>query len=129
MNSRTRSRPDFGTRFIAELGLDLVPDLRKLFVTAQLAARDRGHHFLVRHGEAHVAAEAVLEAEQVVAHHVPAAGFLPQFGRIQGGEREFLRAHRVHFLPHDVLNLQQRALRQEQEAVDAGGELADVSGA
>ena len=76
----------FGARFVAELGLDLIPDLRQLLVAAQFAAGDGGHDLFVRHGEAEVAAEAVLQAEQVVAHDVPAAGFLPDFGRIERGQ-------------------------------------------
>ena len=63
----------FGARLVAEFGLDLIPDLRQLFVAAQFAARDGGHDFFVRHAEAEVAAETVFQAEHVVAHDVPAA--------------------------------------------------------
>ena len=118
-----------GAGLVAELGLHLVPDLRKLLVAAQLAARDHGHDFLVRHAEAEVALEAVLEAEHVVAHDVPAAGFLPDFGGVQGGEEELLGADAVHLLAHDGHDLQQRALRQEEIAVNAGRQLADIAGA
>ena len=72
----------FGPRLIAELRLDLIPDLRQLLVAAQFAARDDGHDLFVRHAEAEVALEAVLQAEHVVAHDVPAAGLLPDFRRV-----------------------------------------------
>ena len=119
----------FGPRLVAELGLDLIPDLRQLFVAAQFAARDRGHDLFVGHGQAQVAAEAVLQAEQVVAHDVPAAGFLPDLGRIQRGQIHLLPADGVHLLAHNLLDLEQRALRQEQVAVDPGRKLANVAGA
>ena len=103
MNWRTRSRPDLRPRLIAELGLDLIPDLRQLLVAAQLAARDDGHDLFVRHAQAQIAAEAVLQPEHVVAHDVPAAGFLPDFGRIQRGQQHLLRADGVHLLAHDAV--------------------------
>ncbi len=37
----------FGPQFVAELGLDLIPDLRELFVAAQFAAGDRGDDLFV----------------------------------------------------------------------------------
>ena len=66
-----------GARLIAELGLDLVPDLRKLLVAAQLVARDGGHDLFVRHGEHELGALAVLEVEHVLSHDGFAAGLLP----------------------------------------------------
>ena len=83
----------------------------------------------MRHAQAEVAAEAVLQAEHVVAHDVPAAGFLPDLGRIQRRQEHLLAADGVHLLAHDLLDLQQRALRQKQVVVDSGRELADVAGA
>ena len=127
MNCRTRSKPGFGARLVAEFGLDLIPDLRQLLVAAQLAAGGGGHDFFVRHAEAEVAAEAVLEAEHVVAHDVPAAGFLPEFGGIEGGQQKLLRADGIHFRADDLLDLQQRALGEKEVAVNAGGNLPDVS--
>src|SRR3974377_2443123 len=44
-----------GARLIAKLLLDLIPDLWKLFVTAQLLARDFGTDFFGCHAEAQVA--------------------------------------------------------------------------
>ncbi len=59
-NWRTRSRPDLGARLVAELGLDLIPDLRELLVAAKLLAGDVGHDLLVGHGEAELGALAIL---------------------------------------------------------------------
>ena len=80
-----------GARLVAKLGLDLVPDLGKLLVAAQLAAGDGGHHLFVRHAQAQVAPEAVLQAEHVVAHDVPAARFLPDLGRVERRQQHLLR--------------------------------------
>ena len=120
-------QPALGPRLVAEFSLDLVPDLRKMLVAAQFAARQDGHDFLVRHAQAHVAAEAVLQAEHVVAHDVPAAGLLPDLRRIQCGQQHFLRADGVHLFAHDGGDLQQGTLGQEQITVNAGGQLADVA--
>ena len=114
-------------RLVAELGLDLIPDLRQLFVAAQQPARDGRHRFFVGHRETQGPAEAVFQAEKIVAHRVPAGRFFPDFGWIQGGQVKFLRADRIHFPAHDGRDLQQRPLRQEQVAVDSGGKLADVA--
>ena len=46
---------------------------------------------------------------------------------IQGGEEKFLRADGIHFGAHDLLDFEQRALREKQIAVDACGDLADVA--
>ena len=67
----------FGAWLVAELGLDLVPDLGELLVAAELVAGDGGHDLFVRHSEAEVGAFAVLEAKHVFAHDGPAAGLLP----------------------------------------------------
>ena len=119
----------FGTRLVAKLGLDLIPDLRKLLVAAQLAARDISHDLFVGHAEAEVAAVAVLEAKQVVAHDVPAAGFLPHLGGVKAREIKFLSADGVHFLAHDLRDFEDRALRQIEVIINASGKLADVAGA
>ena len=119
----------FRTRLVAELGLNLIPDLGQLFVAAQFAARDRGHDLFVGHGQAQIASEAVLEAEQVVAHHIPAAGFLPDLGRVQSRQVHLLSPDGIHLLPHNLLDFEQRALRQEKVAVDSGRKLANVAGA
>ena len=55
MNWRTRSRPDLRTRLVAKLGLNLVPDLRKLLVAAQFLAGDIGHDLFVGHAQANSA--------------------------------------------------------------------------
>lgn len=107
-----------GRGVIAELGLDLIPDLRKLFVAAQLVARDGGHDLLVRHGEAQLRALAVLEVEEILAHAGPAAGLLPELARVQRGKQELL-ADLVHLFADDGDDLVQRALPERQVAVDA----------
>ena len=73
-------------RLITKLCLDLIPDLRKLLVAAQLAAGDECDNFLMRHSQAHVTPKPVFQAEHVIAHHLPAAGLLPHLSRMQSGQ-------------------------------------------
>lgn len=71
----------------------------------------------------------MLEAEEVVAHDVPAAGLPPDLGWIERRQVHLLPADGVHLLANDLLDFEERALGQEQVAVDAGRKLAHVAGA
>ena len=82
----------------------------------------------MRHAQAQVAIPAVFQAEHVRAHDVPTAGFLPDFGGVQGREQHLLSADAVHFLPDDLRDLEQRSLGQKQIAIDSGGQLAYIAG-
>ncbi len=104
----------FRTRLVAELLLDLVPDLWKLLVAAQLLARDLGHDFFLRHAEAEVAPAAVFQTKHAVAHHLPAAARLPNFARVQGGQIELL-SDAVHLLADDLGYAHQSAVAEKQE--------------
>ena len=118
----------FGPRLVAELGLNLVPDLRQLLVAAQFAARDRGHDLFVRHAQAQVGALAVFQAEHVFAHGRPAAALLPRLAWHNPRQVELLR-DLVHLVADNGDDLVQRALAQEEVVIDSGAELADVAGA
>ncbi len=118
----------FGAWLVAELGLDLVPDLGQLLVAAQLAARDDGEDLLVGHAEAEIRALAILQAEHVVAHGGPAAGFLPDFARVQRWQQEFL-SDGVHLLADDRDDLVDGAIAEIEVAVNSSAELADITSA
>ena len=77
---------------------------------------------------AEVGALAVLEAEHVFAHAGPAAGLFPELAGVEGGEQELL-ADGVHLLADDGDDLVDGTLAEEEVGIDAGAELADVSGA
>jgi len=116
----------FGPRLVAELGLDLVPDLRQLLVAAQLAGKRREHLF-VGHAERHVGALAVDEPEHLLAHHLPAPRALPDLRGVQRGQLELLAADRVHLRAHDRGDLAHDALPERKQGVGARHELADVA--
>ena len=118
----------FWAGLVAELGLDLIPDLGELLVAAELVAGNGGHDLFVSHGEAQVGALAVLEAEHVVAHAGPSSGLLPDLGGVDGGQEELL-ADGVHLLADDGDDLINGALAEREVRVNAGAELADVAGA
>ncbi len=109
----------FGTGLVAELGLDLVPDLGELLVGADFVAGDGGHDLFVGHAEAEIGAFAVLEAEHVLAHGGPAAGFDPNFGWDEGGEEELL-ADGVHLFADDGDDLVDGPVAEEEVGVEAG---------
>ena len=99
-----------GARLVPEFGLDLIPDLRQLLVTPQFAEGEVRDDFLLGHAEAQLPAPAILEAEHIAPDGVPAAAFLPDFGRMEFGSVNLLRPDRIHFLADDPLDLLQRSL-------------------
>ncbi len=119
-------QPGPGPRLIAKLGLNLIPDLRQLLVTAQLFARDLGHDFFFGHAQAEIGALAVFQAKQVVAHHRPAPAGLPKLARMQRWQVKFL-ADLVHLLADDGDDLVERPVSQKKIGVNSGSQLANVT--
>ena len=116
-----------GPRLVPQLGLDLVPDLRQVPVGADVVRREPGHGLLVRHGKAHVPLAAVLQPEHLVADGVPAAGLLPDLGRVQHRHGHFLAADGVHLLADDLVDLVHHPLAQGKVDVQPGRKLAHVA--
>ncbi len=108
-----------GAGLVAELGLDLIPDLGELFVAAELLAGDVGHDLFVSHGEAELGTLAVLEAEHVLAHAGPSAAGLPHFFGIEGGEEKLL-SDLVHLFADDGDDFVYGAIAEEEVGVDTG---------
>ena len=114
---------------VAELGLDLVEVDRQLAVALDLAPRHVGDDFLVGRAEAELALVAVLDFQHLRAEHVPAPGFLPQFGGDHGRHQQLDGAAPVHFLAHDVFHLAQHFQAQRHPAVKAAAQALDQAGA
>ena len=70
---QARLRPGF----VAEFGLNLVPDLRQLLVAAQFLSGNVGHDFFMGHAQAQIGAFTILQPEHVVTHDRPAPTGLP----------------------------------------------------
>ncbi len=117
------------TDLIAELGLHLVHVDRQLFVTGDLVAGQLGDDFLVGRADAELAIMTILEAQQLRSVLFPAAGFLPQFGGLDGGHQHFQRTGAVHFLAHNLLRLAQYPQPHGQPGIQAGGDAPDQAGA
>ena len=115
-----------GPRLVAQLGLELVPQLRQLAVGLQLRGQG-GDDLLVGHAEDEVRALAVLEPEQLVAHQLPAAALDPQLGRVHDRHQELLRADPVHLLADDPDHLEPDPLAERQQRVVPGHQLADIA--
>jgi hypothetical protein len=95
----------------------------------RLLACDVGDDFLGGGLQREVARVAVLEAQQLVAHLVPAPGLVPKFGGLHHRHDQLHGAGAVHLLPNDGFHLADRAQSHRHVAVDAGGDLADHAGA
>ena len=94
-----------GPRLVALLGLEVVPHLRELLVAVDLPRGEPGDDLFVRHGQRHVGALAVLEAEHLAADGVPAAALLPDLRRLHDRHEHLLAADGVHLLADDLLDL------------------------
>ncbi len=116
-------------RFVAEFGLNLIEQLRQLFVALDVAAEEVCDDLLVRGAESEAALTAVLERHQRWAVIGGAAALLPQLDRREHRHEDLLPAGAVHLLPHDLLDLAQDAPAQRQVAVDTGRDLLDEAGA
>ena len=115
--------------FVAELQLDLVEVHGQLAVALELAARDVGDDFLV--GRAvHVATVVpILQAQQLRAELVPAAGLLPQLGRLDRRHQQLQRAGPVHLLADDSLDLAKHLEAHREPRVEPRGQASDQAGA
>lgn len=118
-----------GAGLVAVLGLDLVEDHGQVLVGRALVLDQEGEDLLVGGAEEVVAALAVVEAEQLGAVLLPAAGRLVGLLRQQRGERDLLAAHGVHLLADDPLDIGQDLLAERQPGPHAGGGAAHIAGA
>ena len=107
----------------------MVDELGKLAIGADLAPRQVGHDLLVGHGQGHVAAGAVFPMHHLRVGRVPAAGLLPQVGRVNDRHGDLLAANGVHLLADDPLDLVHAAPGQRQVGVDACAQRLDEAGA
>ena len=74
-----------------------------------------------------VRALAVLEAQELLAVLIPAAGFLPQLARNDRGQEDLLATRPVHFLANNSRYLLDDPPPDGQERVHPGGDLAQVA--
>ena len=111
--------------FIAELGLDLIKNLRQLAVGTDLAGDQSGNDFFVGGAEQPFAFGAVVQPEQHVAGGLVTSALLPDFRRLKHRHQNFHRPGAVHFFADDAFDLAQRAHTQRQEGVKSAGQLAE----
>ena len=117
----------FRARLVPEFGLDLVPDLRQILVGSDLLAGDVGKDLLVGHAQAKVASSSILQAKHVLAHVLPAPGFLPEGGGMQGRQEKFLGGRGIQLFANDAGDFEHRALSQGQVRINAGRDLTNES--
>lgn len=94
---------------------------RQLAVAVDLVARDVGDDFLGRGLQHEIALVTVLDAQQFGAVLLPAARFLPEFGRLDRRHQQLQGAGGVHFVTDDGLDLADDLQPQGHVGVDASG--------
>ena len=119
----SRSRP----RLVSLLDLEVVDELRKVAIGANLARRVEGDVLLVGHGQDELRPAPVGELEQLV--DVVAPRLSPVLGGLQDGHQELRRADRIELLAHDLLDLAMGTPAGRQPGPQAGAELAGQPGA
>ena len=117
-----------GPRLVPELGLDLVERERQVLVRRVQVLHQEREHLLVGGAEEEVVAPAVLEPEEVGPVLGPPVGRLVGLARQQRGEVHLLRAHRVHLLADDALDVAEDPEAQRQPGEPAGRGPPDVAG-
>ena len=84
--------------------LDVVKVFRQLFVAVDFFAHDVGDDFLAGRAHAEIAVMTVFQAQQFFTVKFPAAGFLPQLGRLHHRHQQLHAACARHFFAHDVFD-------------------------
>ena len=129
MNSRPRNSPARGrasSRYLVWIWYS--ESGRSLYERVQVLHQER-EHLLVGGAEQEVVAAAVLQPEEVGAVLGPPAGRLVGLARQQRREVHLLRAHRVHLLADDALDVAEHPEAQRQPGEPAGRGPPDVAGA
>ncbi|MNZ29257.1 hypothetical protein D3C78_465020 [compost metagenome] len=124
----TTHQAEARTDLVTELGLDLVHVQRQLFIAVELVTGQVGDDLFVGRAHAELATVTVLEAQQLGAVLFPAAGLLPQLGRLDGRHQHFKGASGVHFLADHGFDLAHYPQAHRQPGIQAGCELADHAG-
>ena len=108
------------THFIAEFGLDVVKVFRQLFVAVDFFAHDVGNHFFASRTHTEIAVMTVFQAQQFFTVKLPAAGFLPQFGRLYHRHQQLHATCAGHFFTHDIFNFAQYAQTHRHPSIKTG---------
>ena len=115
--------------FIPEFCLDVIEIARQLLVAFDLLAGDVGHHFFAGGLDDEVAVVPVFHAHQLGAHFFPAAGFLPEFSRLNHRHQQFHRPGAVHLFSHNRLDLADDPQTHRHVRVNARAQFFDHAGA
>ncbi len=112
--------------FVAELGLDLVPQLRELLVGSELRG-DSGEDLFVGRSEDRVSTPEIAQREQDVGHRFDPPGLLPDLSGVHGGEEQLLSPDGVELFSDDRDDLGPYPIAKREERVHTGHQLPDVA--
>ncbi len=107
----------------------MVQDARQVAIAARRALEDRGQHVLVGRPVEQIALVPVGDAEHLRAIGVVAAGGAPVIRGLDGGHQHLDCAGAILLLANDPLDIAEHAVPDRQPGVDAGGSLANETGA
>ena len=94
-------------------------------VALDFVANEAGDYLFVRWPKAKITPMAVLEANKLFSVGVPAPGFLPELGGVQGRQENFLGAGAAKLLPAYLLDLALRPDAKGQQGIYARCKPAD----
>ena len=94
-----------------------------------MASGEIGDGLFMRGGKNHGAFTSVLQMKEGRAECFLAATLPPEFGGLDDGHEDFLRAGCVHLVADDVFDLAHGAQCHREVGIDAGGDLRDEAGA
>ena len=122
-------KAEAGAHLIAELILDLIQVDGQLLIGTQLVFHQIGDGLLMSGTKNKLTVVAVLHTHKLGSISVPTAALMPQGAIDDHGHKKLLRPGGVHLVADDILDLLERAPSQRQVAIQAGGLLADHTGA
>ncbi len=114
---------------VPELPLDVIENLGKLAIRADIGPEDFRDHVLVGWPVEQFAFVPVLDAQHLGAVGIVAPAFAPEIGKLQRRHQELDCASAILLLTHDLLDLLEHAKAERQPGIDAGRLLAHHAGA
>ena len=114
-------------RFVTIFRLDLIKHRRKLLVGSQFRSCNLHDGLFMRHAKNHGLIVAVCKTEKHLADLFIAAAFLPEIGRKDDGQLDFLSADAVHFFADDGLDFVCDFISERQQGEETRGDWAAVT--
>ena len=120
-------QPASRTRFVTNLGLNVVEHHRQVPVGAKEVLGNVGHGFFVGHGQDEFTVFSVLEADQLRPDIVIAFGLLPELRRVEDRHGDLDPGNAVQFFPNDIFDFFRDAMSQRQQGINPRRNRIDIA--